>query len=42
MKNFILGAAAAFAIMLVTGTTPQQVLTKFEAWCKVMWQQRST
>jgi hypothetical protein len=42
MKNFILGAATAFFIMLATGTSPPQVLTKFESWVKVMWAQRAT
>jgi hypothetical protein len=42
MRNFILGALIAFLVMLATDTSPQQVLTKVDAWVKVMWAQRPT
>jgi len=41
MRNFILGAVAAFVILLATGTSPQQALTNFESWFKVTWQRLS-
>ncbi len=40
MRNFILGAVAAFIVMLLAGTTPQQVLANAEAWVKTTWQQQ--
>ena len=41
MRNFILGAATAFVILLATGASPQQALTNFESWLKVTWQRLS-
>jgi hypothetical protein len=42
MRNFLLGAATAFIILLATGLSPQQALVNFESWLKVTWQRLST